>query len=251
MKRRRIGLQLHTVRDEMGKNVEATIRKVAAIGYDEVEFAGYFGETPSRIRSILDECGLDSPAAHFSYEAFEREQDRMIDDALAIGHRYLVLAGLPRFEVNSIEAYERWVQRFNEYGERARKAGLIFAYHNHDFEFTPIDRKVPLELLIGGSDPRLVAFELDTYWVKYAGWDSGALFKKFPNRFPLLHLKDMDNSAGRRSVEVGSGTIDFKLILSDSSSGMRHSFVEQEHFSTSTIESVERSYRNLRSMNLE
>src|SRR2546425_13304542 len=129
----RIGLQLYTVRHAMEKDVEGTIARVAAIGYREVEFAGYFGKSARDVRALLDKNGLSSPSSHISLAP---DQWRAaLDAAPVIGHHYLVLAWIPAEERHTLDDYKRWAERLNRAGTEAKAAGLQFAYHNHDFEF--------------------------------------------------------------------------------------------------------------------
>ena len=241
-----IGLQLHTVRDEMAKDVRGTLHKVAAIGYTEVEFAGYFGQPIPAIKNMLTECGLTAPATHLPLESFENELQKSIDDALILGHTYLVLSRLPTDTPATIDEFRRRAEQFNTLGIAIAQAGLQFCYHNHAFEFDSIDHIMPYEILLSETDPTLVTFELDVYWVVFAGLDPVALFAEHPNRFPLLHLKDMDGGPERHSTEVGNGIVKMRSILSHPSSGAKHFFVEQEHFRKTAMESAEVSFKNLR-----
>ncbi len=243
-----IGLQLHTIRDEMVKDFRGTLKRVAEIGYTEVEFAGHFAQPVTAIKEMLGECGLTAPATHVSLDVLEDELQKSIDDALVLNHTYLVLSGLPPGTPSTIEEFRRRAEQFNNLGMKIGKAGLRFCYHNHAFEFESIDHTVPYEILLNETDPTLVTFELDVYWAVFAGQDPVALFAEHPNRFPLLHLKDMDGGPKRHSTEVGNGIINIDSILSHPLSGAEHFFVEQEHFSSSSMESAEVSFSNLRSL---
>jgi sugar phosphate isomerase/epimerase len=222
----RPGLQLYTLRNELAQDFEGTLARVAALGYKEMEFAGYFDRTPAEIRAILDRNGLTSPAAHIQLAAVRNDLDAMIESALTIGQRYIVIPFLQPNE-RTLGDFERLIETLNHAGEAARSAGLKMAYHNHDFEFTPIDGHIPYELLLEQTDPELVDFELDLYWIRYAGVDQTRYFDKYPGRFSMLHVKDM--SANRDMADVGRGLIDFAEIFSHQDrAGFQHFFVEHD-----------------------
>lgn len=222
----RIGLQLYTVRTEMQKSVEATLARVAEIGYLEVEFAGYYDRTPAQIAALLNQTGLTSPAAHIGFDVMRSAWDRALDGALAIGHRYVVVPSIPPAERRSAEAYRRIADAFNRAGEAARAKGLTFAYHNHDFEFEAMDGTTGYDILIEACDPAVVRMELDLYWISRAGKDPVAYVRSQPGRFPLVHVKDM--TADRSMADVGAGTIDFAGIFAAAAGSIRHYFVEHD-----------------------
>jgi hypothetical protein len=136
-----IGLQLYTVRAALEADFDATLARVAAIGYREVEFAGYFGHSAQQVRASLRRTGLSAPSAHIPLDALGNGWQGVIENALAIGHRYLVVASVGT--VTDLDGYRRIAERFNQAGEVAKKAGLRFAYHNHDFEFAPLAGSFP------------------------------------------------------------------------------------------------------------
>src|SRR5205823_1000569 len=151
----RVGLQLYTVRHEMEKDVEGTIARVAASGYKEVEFAGYFKKTPAEIRAMLDRNGLTAPSAHVSAAAPDAWHEAL-DAAHVIGHQYVVVPWIPVEQRTGIDGYKKIAAHFNQAAEQARAAGLQFAYHNHDFEFAAVDGKLPYDVLLAETDPKLV-----------------------------------------------------------------------------------------------
>jgi len=225
----RIGLQLYTVRRPLSEDFEGTLLQVGEMGYDEVEFAGYFDRSPSQVREALSRAGLDSPAAHVGFDRFGEGWHETLETAAAVGHRWVVVAWLPDEVRGSSDSYRRVAERFNEAGEAAGRMGLRFAYHNHAFEFerTP-EGDVPLDLLLEETEPDLVDFEMDVYWVVSGGADPLDYIERFPGRFPLAHFKDMDEDG--EMVDVGAGTIDFPGILARrKQSGLVHAFVEHDH----------------------
>jgi sugar phosphate isomerase/epimerase len=240
-----IGLQLYTVRDEMKKDFFGTLAKVARIGYKEIEFAGYFGNDARAVRAALKLNGLVSPAAHIGFPVLGKEWDKVIEDSLTIGQHYVVCPWIDE-KLRTIDGYKQVAELFNKAGEQAKKAGLQFGYHNHDFEFPPIDGQIPYDLLLKETDPKLVVMEMDVYWTKHGGKDPLAYFRKYPGRFPLLHIKDMD--AQGKMVDVGKGVIPWKTILGKRSiAGTKHIFVEHDQ-PADPIASIRDSYRYLHSL---
>ncbi|WP_456430202.1 sugar phosphate isomerase/epimerase family protein [Rhodocaloribacter sp.] len=225
----RIGLQLYTVRTLMEQDFTGTLEKVAEIGYKEVEFAGYFGHGPEDVKALLGRLGLAAPSTHVPLTALAPDAlDATVANAVAMGHRYVVMAWLAEDQRASLDAYRRHAELFNRAGEACREAGLQFAYHNHDFEFVDIDGVRPYDLLLAETDPNLVKMELDLYWITKAGADPLAYFERHPGRFPLCHVKDM--AGGGEMTEVGAGTIDFATLFAHAGeAGLTHYFVEHDH----------------------
>jgi len=240
----RIGIQLYTVRSLMARNVEETLAAIAAIGYREVEFAGYFDRDPAALRTVLDRHGLAAPAAHIGLEALQSEPNRWFDAAEALGHRYIVVAWLAPADRAPAAAMSRTADAFNRIGEAAAARGLRFAYHNHDFEFADVGGGPAYDLLLARCDPRYVAFEMDLFWITKAGRDPLEYFERHPGRFPLVHVKDM--ASGGRMVDVGEGHIDWRRIAARrQQGGIVHWFVEHDE-PADPLGSARASYAYLR-----
>jgi sugar phosphate isomerase/epimerase len=225
-----IGIQLYTVRDAMAADFQGTLERLARMGYGEVEFAGYFGRSPARVRAILDGLGLDAPAAHVPLDALRDDLAMTLDTAAAAGHTWVVCPWIAP-EERSSDGYRHLADVLNRAGEAAQGVGLRVAYHNHEFEFEPLGSAdtLPFELLLQRTDPALVDFELDLFWVSRAGHDPLDWFARHPGRFPLVHVKDMDGSPEGRMVDAGRGVIDFPAILDRrEQAGIRHWFVEHD-----------------------
>jgi sugar phosphate isomerase/epimerase len=204
----RIGLQLYTVRSEMERSVERTLAQVAQIGYQEVEFAGYFGKSPQEIRAILDANGLVAPSAHSAdLNTIRTSWSKTLEDAAIMGHRYLVCASLSRRETATADGWNRVATDFNHAGETAKRAGMEFAYHNHAGEFATVGDATGYDILLAETDPAFVRMQLDLYWIVRGGKDPLVYFARHPNRFVSVHVKDM--SASNRMVDVGAGTLPF------------------------------------------
>jgi sugar phosphate isomerase/epimerase len=243
----RIGMQLYTVRRELEKDFEGTLAKVAALGYREVEFAGYFGHKPAEVKSLLKRLKLDAPAAHVQLSELRGDLRPLMDAAQTIGHKYLLVAWLPPAERASLDNYRRLADLFNEAGAALAREGVRFAYHNHDFEFAPLEGKVPYDLLLERTDPRAVKLEMDLYWTVKGGARPVEYFERHPGRFHLLHVKDMDATPRRFFADVGRGTIDFKSIFARSQkAGVRHYFVENDEPAGSPFDSLRVSIEHLR-----
>ena len=237
----RIGIQLYTVRDRMAEDLPGTLHKIARIGYDEVEFAGYFEHTPAQIKGFLDAAGLVSPSAHTSIDAIRTSPERLIETAQTLGNRYIALGWLAPEERRTLDDYRRHIDLVAGFAAQCRGAGLRFAWHNHDFEFTELEGQRPIDLLLNATDPELVQVELDLYWTAKVGVDPLDYFKRYPGRFPLCHIKDM--AADGRMADVGDGRIDFAAILASGDlAGFQHYYIERDD-STDTLQTAARSYQ--------
>lgn len=238
---KRLGVQLYTVRGAMAKDMPGTLATVARLGYREVEFAGYFGRTPAEVRTLLNAHGLTSPSTHLGLEDVQQRFDTMAETAHVVGHRYLTVASLDMRTLKTVDDWKRTADAFNDAGRRAKAAGLRFAYHNHAVEFAKVDGQIPMDILLGGTDPALVAFELDLFWTWKAGFDPRTYFARFPGRFEMVHVKDSSGAPEHRMTEVGSGTMDWKGIFAQHArAGIRHYFVEHDDPADS-IDSIRKS----------
>ena len=197
-------MQLYTVRDALKADFDGTLQKVAAIGYKEVEFAGYMGRTPAEVKASLKQAGLTAPAEHVDLEVLEKNWGATVEAAHTVGHEYLIVAWIDAARRSSIEDYKRIAGIFNGLGRQANAAGLRFGYHNHAYEMAPLEGQVPYDVLLQHTDPDLVCFEMDLYWTTDGGKDPLAYFAKYPGRFPLVHVKD--RTAGGQMVDVGAGS---------------------------------------------
>jgi sugar phosphate isomerase/epimerase len=254
----RLGMQLYTVRTEMEKDVDGTLARVAALGYKEVEFAGYFKRTPAQIRESLKKAGLTAPSTHVDYPSLAEDKlPAVLETAHTIGHQFLVNPWIDEALRKEPDIWKRVAETFNRAGAAAKKAGIQFAYHNHHFEFAPVDGKLPYELLLEQCDPNLVKMELDLCWISAAGKDPLEYFQKYPGRFPLVHVKGLSKKpeAGGATpiqnvmpdlADVGTNdVIDWKRIFAKSDqAGIKHYFVEHD-VPKDPYESLKASYSYL------
>lgn len=263
-----IGLQLYTVRDAMDNDPMAALQKVAKIGFNSLEGATYtgsqlfYGMKAEDWKAAINNLGLIMPSNHYVVGLAERNGipvngtilhgwEKAVDDAAAAGIKFMVCAYLAPNERQNIDAYKSLAQTFNKAGERCKKAGIQFCYHNHDFEFQPLNAQIPYEVLLKETDADLLKMELDLYWATKAKYDPVQLFNEYPGRFPLWHVKDMDNTEKQSFTEVGNGTIDFKRIFKASNkAGLKYFFVEQDVTPGSPFDSIRQSY-NYINKNLE
>ena len=245
---KRVGLQLYTVRDLMKADLPGTLAKVAAIGYKEVEFAGYFGHTPAQIRELLHRNGITSPSTHLPFDSLESGWQKQLDDAKAAGHQWVTIAYIAEEKRKTLDDWKRHADLFNRAAAQAKSAGLRFAYHNHDFEIRPIGGTRPLDLLITSTDPKLVDFEMDLYWVVFGGGSPTDFFKRYPKRFPLVHVKDSAGPPDNKMADVGQGKIDFRQIFAQSEkAGIKHYFVEHDQ-PADPIATITNSYKYLHNL---
>lgn len=245
----KIGVQLYTVRAEMAKDFDGSLKKIAELGFKEVEFAGYYNRTPQQIKTLLGQLGLDSPSAHVPLADLRNNLPKAIETAKIIGHRYIICPFLMPDERKTLDQYKQLIATLNKAGDECKKAGLQLAYHNHDFEFAAIDGKVPYDLLLAETDKNLVKMELDLYWIVKANQDPLAYMSKHPNRFALFHVKDLDKTPKRGITEVGNGVIDFKTIFAKTPKGaIKHYLVEQDVCPGSPFDSLKFSIDYLKKL---
>ena len=249
----KVGVQLYTVRDQMKADFDGTIAKVAQIGYKEVEFAGYFGRTGQQVRAAVDKNGLKAVSTHVQYDELDDKFASVIETSKTIGVEYIVCPWIPAEQRN----WKKAAEKFNFCGEQTKKAGMQFAYHNHWFEFLPVDGKLPYDELLKECDAHLVKMEMDLCWITAAGADPLKYFDRYPGRFPLVHVKDLKTlpkitAGGAQNygdtvdlTEVGGGVIDWKKIFAQSEkAGIKHYIVEHDH-PKQPFESITKSYEYL------
>lgn len=221
-----VGLQLYTLRNDLSRDFEATLARVAELGYKEMEFAGYYGRSASEVRRTLDQNGMTSPAAHIQLQALRDDLEGEIERALILGQQYIVVPILPESQ-RSISDYQRTADYLNTAGEACKQVGIKMGYHNHNFEFMETDGRIPYDILLDETEADLVDMELDLYWIRNAGVDPLPYFQSHPGRFSMLHVKDMDEFG--RMADVGRGEINFAEIFSHAdSAGFKHFFVEHD-----------------------
>jgi sugar phosphate isomerase/epimerase len=241
-----IGLQLYTIRDDMKKDARGSLKKVSDIGYKLLELADYengrfYGYSPDEFRKIVNDLGMEVLSSHINVESTANKVEnaqKVADDHLKLGAKYCVQPWIDEKERKTIAGYQRLVEQWNQAGRIMKSNGLIFGYHNHNFEFAEVEGKIPyFDVLLAELDKDLVTMEIDLFWATKAGHDPVQIFKKYPGRFQLFHMKDMyerksplfDNTKASDFAPVGEGVIDFKKILAAKDiAGMKYMIVEQD-----------------------
>lgn len=225
---RPIGIQLYTVREAMQHDFDGTLERVARIGYHEVEFAGYFNNTPAQIRDALRRHHLTAPSKHWDVaEIIGPNLSSIIDASHTAGHHYITGAWIDERLRRNIDGYRRVADALNTAGQQIRQAGLQLAYHNHSYEFETMDGQLPYDVLVDHTDPSLMQLEIDLYWITKGGKDPLDYFARFPGRISMVHVKDV--TAAGEMTDVGSGVIDWRRIFArHAQAGIRHYFVEHD-----------------------
>ncbi|GGB41413.1 sugar phosphate isomerase [Sphingomonas metalli] len=244
-----IGLQLYTIREIFQKDPVGTLRAVAKIGYREVEFGGggYDAMDPAMLRKAMDGAGLRSPSVHIGYDALLGDFDKQVAMAKTLGADTVVLPYMTD-QHRTEQGWQAALPNFNRFARDLRKAGLGFAYHNHDFEFTNKPGGVSLyERLLKETDPALVKLELDLYWIARAGESPAALIDRLGGRIYAYHVKDM--RADGSMAAVGSGKTDFAALFRlKGSAGVRHFYVENDQAPAPYLPDITTSFRTLRAL---
>jgi sugar phosphate isomerase/epimerase len=249
-----IGLQLYSVRDLLPKDFDGTLRKVSAAGYTEVEAAGYYGMSAKEFRAAMDRAGLRCVSTHHTMEELVQRLDMLIEYGNQLGLDYIVCPWPMHRDPTEKGPLNlddwRWAAGvLNRIGEKVKAAGMIFGYHNHRPEFGSEGDVVFYDELLRKTDPKLVTFELDCGWVAAAGRNPVDYLSKTPERFPLLHVKDMVKGANGEfhSTVMGRGVVDYKPIL-HAATAMKHAFIEQEEFDIDPIEAIRLDAESLRKL---
>jgi len=250
-----IGLALYTVRDGMAEDPKATLKRVADIGYKELEAAGFenytfWNTSPGDLKMMADDLGLELISCHLSTGwhhpdvkgTLTNEFEKAIESIQEAGFKYVIVPWVHE-DFRTYENYVKLIDLLNPASEYCKKAGIVLGYHHHEFEFERLNNEVIFDKILAETDPELVKIEMDMYWMTHAGKDPVEYFEKHPGRIPLWHVKDMDNATDKNFTEVGSGIIDFKPIFANAEkSGMKHYFVEQDKTPGDPFDSIIKSY---------
>jgi sugar phosphate isomerase/epimerase len=237
-----VGLQLYSLRDQLPKDVSGVIAKVAAAGYKEVEPFGYnkkggfWGLDPKAFSSLLKANGLTTPSAHYDMNQFfgsgkTENLESYIEAANATGMSHVIIPSINGEFIKTVDECKAVAEKMNKAAEILQKSGLKLGYHNHNFEWKPIGDTTFYDTIIDHTDPKLVAMEMDIYWVVRSGKDPLELFAKHPGRFSFVHVKDMDKTNSGLNTEIGNGSIDYvKILAKAKQGGVQHFIVEQENY---------------------
>jgi len=255
-----LGCQLYTLRSLLPDSAETTLRTLSEIGYREVE--AYGSDVASQL-PLFRKFSLRPVSIHFASSLLTDEGDleEEIGRAKQAGFAYGVIPSLPTQLRGDLNAYKRFADQANRFGELCKAAGLMLCYHNHAFEFGPLDGTSPLEVLMDHFEVGLVGLELDVFWSSVAGVDPVEVLNRYEGRVPLVHLKDKAESTEQtydgndvrldQFKEVGNGVLDIPAILRTAQSrGVRHYIVEQDHCAGDPLESVRASFDYLSNVRL-
>ena len=255
-----IGLQLYSVRELLPKDYEGTLKQIGALGYQEVESAGYFGHTVPQVKAAMSAAGLHLVSAHYSHDNLAKDFDNILAFNHELGVNYIICSfpGIKdpsrlkdtshRTVVNSFTMDDyRWnADQFNKFGEKVKAAGMKFGYHNHTMEFGKQDGVAPLDEMIRLTEPSLVTFELDCGWVVVGGANPVDYIRRYPTRISMLHVKDFKHTDKPASIvdppkaaQLGEGTLDYRPVFEAAKkANIKHYFVEQEGFDIPPLEAL-------------
>lgn len=240
----KLGLQLYSVRDQAEKDLPGVLQDVAQMGYQGVEFAGYFGHDLGELRRHLDWLGLVATGTHTRFADIVQDITRVIEDHHSLGSSYCTI---PSFKAESAGDWRSFAQRLNVLGRQFREAGVTLSYHNHHFEFEPVEGTTPYAILREVCDPALVGLELDVAWVQKGGQDPAALLEDLGAQCPLIHLKDVSETG--TDVNIGTGLVDVRAVLRAADKiGVRWGIVERDTSLPPTLESAESNLKALRAL---
>jgi len=231
------GIQLWSVRDDLAKDLKGVLKQLASYGYKQIEsFEGgkgiFWGMTNTEFKAEMDKLGMKIISSHCD---INKDFEKKAADAAAIGMKYLICPY--KGPQKDLDAFKKFADEFNQKGEICKKNGIRFAYHNHDYSFVTMNGEMGQDVMMKNTDPKLVDFEMDMYWVVTAGQNIEAWLKKYPNRFRLCHVKDRKKGATEKdaSCDLGTGSIDYPKILKGAKkAGVQYFIVEQEKWDGTT-----------------
>jgi sugar phosphate isomerase/epimerase len=233
------GIQLWTVKQALAKDPMAVLKQLSLDGYKKIEsFEGpkgmFWGMKNTEFKKYMDDLGMNIVSSHCNNTGDFASFERKAAEAGEIGMKYIICAY--KGPQKSLDNFKQFADEFNTCGDIAKKHGLRFAYHNHDYSFKAMDGVVPQDLMMDNTNPATVDFEMDMYWAVAAGVDPLAFMDKHANRFKLVHVKDLTKTAtGQESCIIGKGTIDYKSLLPQvAKRGVQHMIVEQEAYTGTT-----------------
>lgn len=236
----KLGLQLYSIKDAAEQDLLGVLGKVANMGYEGAQFAGFFGHAAKDVKAKMNEVGIKAAGAHVQIEEFQNELDSLLDYHDQIGNRLLICPYLPESMRSTEDDYKRTAELFSNVGEKVAKAGFSFGYHNHAFEFDLFNGKSGFDILYENTNPQHVKMELDCFWAAHAGYSPVDIIKKYADRCVSLHIKDLKLVNGKPvSTEIGTGTLDIAQLIEK---GKKHKVdwfvVEQEDFAGDPVVSA-------------
>lgn len=235
-----VGLQLWSIREEVEKDLLGMLEKVAEMGYEGVQFAGFFDHAAEEVKAKMDEVGIKATGAHVQMEQLENHFEETLKYHATIGNKLIIIPVLPESMRTTEDDYKRTAERLNELGRKTNAAGFTLAYHNHDFEFDVFDGKTGYDILFENTDENHLKIELDCFWASYTDNDPLEIIEKYAGRVVSLHIKDMKNVDNTPiSTELGTGILPLaKFIQKGKAHNVKQFIVEQEHFTGNPVENA-------------
>lgn len=242
-----IALQLYTVRDDVARDFEGTVRAVARMGYPAIETGGALGKPDPALVQLLEESGLAVAGLGYTLEQAESEPDAIADYCHALRCPYAITYWIDESQRRTADDWHRLAERFQRAGEQLAQRGIRYLYHLHGYEFTPLNGKTGVEILLENTNPTHFNLEPDTYWVEYGGANAVEFCERYAHRIRCVHLKDYVSKPEMHDIEIGEGAIDMTAIVR---LAFLHNWdwlvVEQERYFRTPLESAERCLHNLR-----
>ena len=233
------GIVSYTFRNEFAKNVPETLEKIKAMGITNIEFSNLFGKTASELRMLLDARGMICTSYGVSYDALNEKPESVIQDAKTLGAEFVRVAWIPHTESMDLKLAKKTVDDFNNFGRILKESGLTFCYHNHGFEFIPYGDGTYFDYIVQNTNPEYVSFEMDILWVFHPGQDPTKLLKKYPERFRLMHVKDLKKGVPHdftgqtppeNDITLGMGQLDLPNILKAAKkTKIKYYYIEDEN----------------------
>jgi sugar phosphate isomerase/epimerase len=231
-------MELWTYRRELKQDLPGTLAMLNKAGFRDIETASFYGRDSAAFRKLLDDAGLSCSSLIAGYDDLSKDLDQVIRDARNLGAGYILTSGMPHHGELTETDVKNAAAMFNAWGARTKAAGIQFGYHPHGFEFVHTEKATLFDVLAQETDPGLVTFELDTFWFAIAGADPAAYLERYPNRFPLMHLKDLAKGTERNgsgyapdedSVALGAGMLRWPDILRAArQAGVKGFYIEDE-----------------------
>lgn len=249
-----VGVQMYTLRDEAEKDFVGTLKQVAEIGYNGVEFAGYYGHSAKDLKQIVSDLGLATPSAHVGLnwqapDQWESDFARQVEYASELGIKYIVLPGMPYQSSWGKAELDEAIAKIRKAAEMTKAAGMTYGYHNHAFEFDKIEGEYVLDTIYRSIGSDLLVCEIDAGWVHRGGIDPAEYMSLYKGRVPLVHVKDF--TAENEFTEVGNGVVNFKGVFdSAQEAGIEYYIVEQDYCSGSQLESIKISLNYLKGLGI-
>ncbi|GGE08592.1 sugar phosphate isomerase [Marinithermofilum abyssi] len=245
----RLGIQLYSVKEAAEADLLDTIRRVGKMGYDGVEFAGFFGHAVSDIRRVMREAGVQAAGSHVPYDQLKSSRlMEILDDHRELGCSLVICPYLEEHQRRKASDYRLVAAELNRIGEACNQAGITFGYHHHDFELADQGGITGLEILMEETHPQWVKLELDVFWAVYMGRSPLQLLEKYGNRITAIHMKDLTQMEGQKiSTEIGRGEIDpAEIVEAAQSLAIPWVIVEQEHFEQDPMMAAQENARRMR-----